>query len=113
MGRFVGHLRALNVSVIDLTCPVWIAMQNSIDALISKLSKLDYPENIVVIMDLHSNTTFRYRQFDGTPALPAKDGSAGHYHFPGDVILTDDTLLKKITDSLSPVLLSAQSKLNI
>jgi hypothetical protein len=113
MGRVVGHLRALNVSVIDLTCPGWIATQNSIDALISRLSTLDCPENIVVIMDLHSNTTFRYRQFDGTPALPAKDGSSGRYHFPGDVTLTDDALFKKITDSLGPVLLSAQSKLKI
>jgi hypothetical protein len=64
-------------------------------------------------MDLHSNTTFWYRQFDGTPALPAKDGSSGRYHFPGDITLTDDTLFKKITDSLGPVLLSAQSKLKI
>jgi hypothetical protein len=64
-------------------------------------------------MDLHSNTTFQYRQFDRTPALPGKDGSAGRYHFLGDVILTDDTLFKKITDLLSPVLLSAQNKLKI
>jgi hypothetical protein len=110
MGRVVGHLRALNVSVIDLT---WIATQDSIDALITRLSSLDCPENIVVIMDLHSNTTFRYRQFDRTPELPVKDRSGGRYHFPGDVILTDDTLFKIITDFLSPVLLSAQNKLKI
>jgi hypothetical protein len=106
MGRVVGHLKALNLKVIDLTVPGWVATPENIETLISKLSSLDCLDDFAVVMDLHSNSTFRYKQFDYTLALPVKEGN--RYHFPGEIKLIDDTLFKKITDSLGPVLRSAQ-----
>jgi hypothetical protein len=109
--RVVGHLRALNIPVIDLTVPGWLATQDNIDSLIAKLAGLDCPDDFVVVMDLHSNSSYRFKQFDGTPALPVKD--CKKYHFPGEILLTDDMLFKKITASLAPVLLSAQNKIKV
>jgi hypothetical protein len=74
----------------------------------AKLAGLNCPSDFVVVMDLHSNSTYRFKQFGGTPALPVKDGKK--YHFPGDIVLTDDTVFQKITASLAPVLLSAQDR---
>jgi hypothetical protein len=58
-------------------------------------------------MDLVSNCTYRYSQFDGTQALPYKEG--GKFHFAGPVTLCSDETFKKILKKLGPVLLSAQN----
>jgi hypothetical protein len=75
------------------------------------MSELKNLGNFAVIMDLHSNSTFRFSQFDGTQALPIKEGKK--YHFPGEILPVSDDLFKKINDSLKTILLSAQDHIKI
>jgi hypothetical protein len=75
------------------------------------MSELKITGNFAVVLDLHSNSSFGFLQFDGTLALPVKD--AKKFHFPGEIRLVADDIFKKITDSLRPVLLSAQKNVKI
>jgi hypothetical protein len=111
MGRVAGHLRSLGLTVVDLSVPGWVATADNIDSLIARMSELKITGNFAVVLDLHSNSSFRFLQFDGTLALPVKD--AKKYHFPGEIRLVADDIFKKITDSLKPVLLSAQKNVKI
>jgi hypothetical protein len=111
MGRVAGHLRTLGLSVVDLSVPGWIATADNINSLIVRMSELKITGNFAVVLDLHSNSSFRFLQFDGTLALPVKD--AKKFHFPGEIRLVADDIFKKITDSLKPVLLSAQKNVKI
>jgi hypothetical protein len=111
MGRVVGHLRAKKYEVIDLTIPGWIASKENIDSLVTRMSELKNLGNFAVIMDLHGNSTFRFSQFDGTQALPIKEGKK--YHFPGEILPVSDDLFTKINDSLKTILLSAQDHIKI
>jgi hypothetical protein len=111
MGRVAGHLRSLGLTVVDLSVPGWVATADNIDSLIARMSELKIAGNFAVVLDLHSNSSFRFLQFDGTLALPVKD--AKKYHFPGEIRLVADDIFKKITDSLKPVSLSAQKNVKI
>jgi hypothetical protein len=108
MGRVVGHLRAKKCEVIDLTIPGWIATKENIDSLVTRMSELKNLGNFAVIMDLHSNSTFRFSYFDGTQVKEGKK-----YHFPGEILPVSDDLFKKINDSLKTILLSAQDHIKI
>jgi hypothetical protein len=73
MGRVAVHLQTLGLSVVDLTVPGWIATADNINSLIVRMSELKITGNFAVVLDLHSNRSFRFLQFDGTLALPVKD----------------------------------------
>jgi hypothetical protein len=111
MGRVAGHLRSLDINVIDLSVPGWVATQENIAILQARLSELQNIGEFAVVLDLHSNSTFRYLQFDGTQSLPVKEGK--RYHFPGEIKIVTDELFKKINDSVQSILLSAQEKIKI
>jgi hypothetical protein len=95
--------------VYIFSIPGWIATQENIDILIARLSELKGITNFSVVLDLHSNSTCRYMQFDGTQALPVKEGKK--YHYPGEVCIVNDALFKKINHSLKTMLLSAQDRI--
>jgi hypothetical protein len=57
------------------------------------MSDLKIEPGFAVVMDLVSNCTYRYTQFDGTQALPYKEG--GKFHFAGPFSLcSEDTFIK-------------------
>jgi hypothetical protein len=56
----------------------------------------------VIILELFGNSTFRYRQFDGTMALPFKSGHG--YHLEGEVGACDDATFVKLCGAIKPVL---------
>jgi hypothetical protein len=107
MRRLVPVLTAHGLTVSDLSVPGWLATEDNIASLIKSMSALEIEPGFSVIMELFSNSTFRYTQFDGTLSLPYKDGTG--YHMNGDVTVCDDQIFKKLTAALAPVLLSAQS----
>jgi hypothetical protein len=111
MGKVAGHLWSLGYKVIDLSVPGWIATAENVNSLIVRMSGLKNLDNFAVVLDLHSNSTFRFLQFEGTLALPVKDGIK--YHYPGELRMVSDDIYKKITDSLKPVLLSAQKNYKV
>jgi hypothetical protein len=106
LSQLIPHFSADGYTVTDLTQPGWIATDENIATLIQKMSDLKIEPGFAVVMDLVSNCTYRYTQFDGTQALPYKEG--GKFHFAGPVICSEDTF-KKIMKKLGPVLLSAQN----
>jgi hypothetical protein len=106
MKQLVPYLQAAGYTVTDLSVPGWLATENNIQDLIKKMSELRIDQPFNVIMDLFSNCSHRYRQFDGTQSLPYKEG--GRYHMPGPIETCSEETFRKIIKSLSPVLLSAQ-----
>jgi hypothetical protein len=107
LSQLIPHFRAAGYTVTDLTQPGWIATDENIATLIKKMSDLKIEPGFAVVMDLVSNCAYRYTQFDGTQALPYKEG--GKFHFAGPVTLCCDDTFKKILKKLGPVLLSAQN----
>jgi hypothetical protein len=104
--QLIPFLQAAGYAVTDLTQPGWIATEDNINILIKKMSELKLEPGFSVILDLVGNCVYRYEQFDGTLALPFKEG--GRYHFAGPVSLCTEENFKRIIKMLSPVLLSAQ-----
>jgi hypothetical protein len=72
--NLVPYLAARGFSVTDLTIPSWVASESNIESLISKLKTTTIPPGAAIVIDLLSNSTYRYEQFDGTLALPYKEG---------------------------------------
>jgi hypothetical protein len=72
--QLIPFLQAAGYSITDLTQPGWIATEDNINSLIKKMSDLNLAPGFSVILDLVGNCTYRYSQFDGTLALPYKEG---------------------------------------
>jgi hypothetical protein len=106
MKRLIPYLSAAGYSVTDLAQPGWLATDDNIQVLINKMAELHINQDFSVILDLFSNCSHRYRQFDGTQSLPYKE--SGKYHMPGPIECCQEDTFKKIIRSLSPVLLSCQ-----
>jgi hypothetical protein len=104
--QLIPFLQAAGYSITDLTQPGWIATEDNINSLIKKMSDLNLAPGFAVILDLVGNCTYRYSQFDGTLALPYREG--GKYHHAGPIQICSEENYKKILKMLSPVLLSAQ-----
>ncbi len=95
-------LRAAGYTVYDLTTPGWVASPVNIANLSEKLRNLDLCDDIPVVLDLMSNSAYRFVQYDGTQSLPHK-GKNG-YHLPGDVALVENGTISKIITLLEPAL---------
>jgi hypothetical protein len=107
MRQLIPFLQASGYTVTDLTQPGWLATEENINILISKMSELKIDPDFSVVLDLFSNCSHRYENFDGTQSLPFKE--AGKYHMAGPVVPCADHTFKRIVKMLSPVLLSAQN----
>jgi hypothetical protein len=77
------ELRMRNFEVIDLSVPGWTPTDGNIAKVIDEIGILDKKVEYVTIIDVLSNVTYRYEQYDGTLALPCK--SDGIYHMYGKV----------------------------
>jgi hypothetical protein len=108
MTQCLPFLHALGYTITDLTRPGWLATDTNIASLIKEMSAVQLDTNIkfMIVLDLFSNCSHRFVQFDGTQALAFKDTCK--YHMAGAVTTCTDEVFKKIIRSLSPVLLSAQ-----
>jgi hypothetical protein len=109
--NLVPFLQGRGFSVTDLTVPGWVASDSNIESLISKLKELSIPNSSAVVIDLLSNSTYRYEQFDGSLALPYKEG--GGYHMPGSITVCSESNFKRIMSQLQPILLSCQTTVKI
>jgi hypothetical protein len=101
MRRLIPLLKAAGHTVTDLTQPSWLATPENIDYLIASLNTIWPDNNTTVILELFGNSTFRYRQFDGTMALPFKVN--GGYHMEGDVGVCDKETFLRLCMALSSV----------
>jgi hypothetical protein len=81
--RLCRELRMRNVTVIDLSVPGWTPTDGNVAKVIDEISTLGNLDKCIAIIDVLSNVTYRYEQYDGSLALPCKvDGT---YHMNGKV----------------------------
>jgi hypothetical protein len=109
--NMVPFLIARGFSVTDLTVPGWVASEKNVESLICQLKDLALPAGSAVVMDLLTNSTYRYKQFDGTLALPFKEGGA--YHLPGNITVCSESNFKRILGQLQQILLSCQNTIKV
>jgi hypothetical protein len=111
MRRLVPVLLASGFTVTDLTKSSWLATEENIASLIASMSSLLLPAKFSVILELFSNSSYRYKQFDGSLSLPYKDGTG--YHMGGEITICDDDNFLKLLAALEPVLMAAQDHLKV
>jgi hypothetical protein len=102
MRRLIPALKLAGYEVVDLSQPSWLATVENIELLASRLIALDLSPDTVVILELFGNSTFRFRQFDDTMALPFKSGNG--YHMEGEVGVCCDTTFSKLVNAVRPIL---------
>jgi hypothetical protein len=107
MRRLVPVLNAAGFTVTDLSKSSWLATEENIASLISSMSTLLLPPRFSVILELFSNSSFRFKQFDGSLSLPFKDGTG--YHMGGEITVCDDENFLTLLAALEPVLMAAQN----
>jgi len=100
--RIADEFQNLGYKVIDKSVPGWQPTQQNISLLESDLTALGNLQGVIVICDLVSNITYRYKQMDGQLLLPVK--MAGRYHILGEVTTVTKELLTCILKKLKPVL---------
>jgi hypothetical protein len=104
---------AKGLKVTDLCIPGWVATPENIDQMKNLISELKPGGGSVVVMDLFSNSTTRYIDYDGTPAKPCKMEGGGGYHLPGKICTCGPEVLRKIVEIAEPVLRSVPGVLKI
>jgi hypothetical protein len=78
MQRVARLLAAQGISVTDMTVPGWVANTNSIESLTQQLEHFTTEPGSVVILDLVSNSSVKFRQADDALAeIAYKLGRAG------------------------------------
>jgi hypothetical protein len=102
MRKMVPFLKAAGYSVSDLSQPSWLATPENVEILAEKLNTILPGTDTVVVLELFSNSTYRYRQFDGTMALPYKTSTG--YHMGGDVGVCDDESFTRLCKSMGALL---------
>ena len=104
-------LRIDGLIVHDVTCPGWVASPVKIKTMTESLSLITATENTPVVLDLFSNSAYRFLQYDGTSSLPQH--SKNGYHLPGDVILAENATFAKLIEILKPLLNAVDSRKKI
>jgi len=103
MRRVVPYLRTSNIEVIDLSVPGWKLNDRNVKQLVDEIGKLGNITNAVGILDLASNTTFRYvNQDDGSLSLPYKHD--GKYHMDGKVTICTPDMTQTLLAKAAPLL---------
>jgi hypothetical protein len=97
--------------VTDLSQPSWLATAENIELLAGKINSLGLGGDAIVVLELFGNSTFRFRQFDDTMALPFRSGNG--YHMEGEVGVCDDTTFQRLLTSVRPILDSVGSTYKI
>jgi hypothetical protein len=111
MQQTVPFLKALGYTVVDLSRPGWMATEENIQGLIKSMSELRLNPGFTVVLDLLSNCSHRFQQFDGTQVLAQKEG--GRYHMKGPVVTCGEDTFVRIIKSLALVLLAAQDAVKV
>jgi len=102
MRQCVPALQGLGYNVIDRTNVIWDGSDNAIEALQKDVDAHAGIESAGFVFDFLSPIAYRFKQSDGSLALPVK--LAGGYHLLGEAAVAEDSTIKNCVDRLSPVL---------
>jgi len=108
MRQCVPALQALGYTVLDRTAIKWDGSDAAIDALKMDVDAHTGIENAAFIFDFLTPIAYRFRQSDGSLAMPVK--LAGGFHLLGEVTTADDAMLRSCINRLGPVLNAMGSK---
>ena len=96
--RLAGMLRMRNCDVTDLSVPGWLVNDKNVGNVESEVKKLSNIGEYEAVIDLFSNSTYKYETEEGTLAPPMK--LDGIYHMAGKVcVCTKDTIENVISKS--------------
>jgi hypothetical protein len=101
MRRLIPFLKSAGYTINDLTQPSWLATADNVEFIASTLNTIGPEPDTVIVLELFGNSTFRYRQFDGTMALPFKFNNG--YHLEGDVGVCDNDSFLRLCDAVGPI----------
>jgi hypothetical protein len=102
MKRLVPLLTKLGYNVTDLSEPSWLATTANIEHAITMLNTLSLDPGYTLVLEPCGNSTFRYRQFDGTLVLPFK--TTDGYHMGGDICTCDDDSFMRTFEAIGDIL---------
>jgi hypothetical protein len=95
------YITAWGYKVWDLSQRGLVLSGGCIDSLIATITASDIPCDAAVILDLFGNSIYRWRQEDGTMALPVK--SRNGYHLPGPMGVCEEATFKKLIETSLPL----------
>ncbi len=88
--------------VHDMSIPGWVASPHNVEKMRHKIEVENLRPDIPCVMDLFSNSVYRFFDYDGTLSMPQKTQSG--YHMNGEVTLCDNQSIVKTFDNLKPLL---------
>ena len=100
--RVVGGLAQNNIDVIDLSRAGWIANDQNLAELATKLTMYNISDQDVVLIDLLSNSIFCGTDSKGNLLDPVKIDDT--WHIPGDLTFAPKTVVKAILNEATRVL---------
>jgi hypothetical protein len=96
--RLAKELCDRGVECIDLCTPGWTPTAANVTAMGEKIAEIGIGKECVTVIDILSNITYRYEQFDGSLALPFK--ANGRYHMGGKVcVCSRDNVVQTLYSS--------------
>jgi hypothetical protein len=103
MKRIVTNLEHTDMQIVDLTHPGWTLTEQNIAKIIEEVGKVDQLGTAIGIIDVMSNTAFRFEnREDGTLSPPFKVD--GHYHMDGRVTTCTLETLHTLMSKAMPIL---------
>jgi hypothetical protein len=92
------HLKALGVTVTDLSVPGWISNVRNGQSLMDRVRCSEPPSDAVYVFDVLGNSGVRFRQEDGGSSLPIKLN--GSFHLLGELEMMQQ---EHVELALSPI----------
>ncbi len=107
LGHSLPHFTDEKLNFVAVTVPGWTPSPENIKSMLSSVES-KAADSAAFVFDLFGNSSVRFKQFDGTCALPFK--SNGKFHLAGKVIVTPSETFKKIVENTVSIIKAAGHK---
>jgi hypothetical protein len=87
LGKCFGLFAQVGYKVVDLTIPGGVTSHGKHLWTAKKILLCNPNADTLLDFNFYGNSTFRFKQFDGTQALPYKDGRK--YHLARNVVVSN------------------------
>jgi hypothetical protein len=101
MKHVARSLQDKGVPTEQITIPGWMCSPENVSKIKEEMETKSLTAGAFVY-DLLSNSTLRFKQFDGTTSLPFK--SNGKFHYGGRILVVPNDLFKKLVVAILPIL---------
>ena len=101
MKRTCAVLRILGHNVYDICTPGWVATPPNVAKVRNQISEAELGAKTPIVLDLFSNSVYRFVDYDGTLSMPRKTQTG--YHLLGEVTLCENSSISRTMDNLEPL----------